>query len=162
VFDAELARAFGLAPGQVAVMFHCGSRGFGHQVATDYLQRFLRAMPTKFGLPVIDRELACAPIGSTEGREYHAAMCCAANMSFANRQVILHRVREAFASLFWPEASARVRTVYVVAHNTAKFERHRVAGWSARCWCTARARRAPSRRATPSCRRPIVQPGSPG
>jgi tRNA-splicing ligase RtcB len=128
VFDAELARAFGLVPGQVVVMFHCGSRGFGHQVATDYLQRFLRAMPTKFSLPVIDRELACAPIGSTEGREYHAAMCCAANMSFANRQVILHRVSEVFASIFGQEARSRIQTVYDVAHNTAKFERHRVGG----------------------------------
>jgi len=129
VFDVERARAFGLDRAeQVVVMFHCGSRGFGHQVATDYLQRFLRAMPAKFGLPVIDRELACAPIGSTEGREYHAAMCCAANMSFANRQVILHRVREAFTSVFGADTSARIRTVYDVAHNTAKFERHRVGG----------------------------------
>ena len=129
VFDAERARAFGLTrPEQVVVMFHCGSRGFGHQVATDYLQRFLRVMPTQFGLPVIDRELACAPIGSTEGREYHAAMCCAANMSFANRQVILHRVREVFGDLFGPAAGSGIRTVYDVAHNIAKFERHLVGG----------------------------------
>ena len=129
VFDPELARAFGLdRPEPVVVMFHCGSRGFGHQVATDYLHRFLRAMPAKFGLPVIDRELACAPISSTEGREYHAAMCCAANMSFANRQVILHRVREVFARVFGADASPGIRTVYDVAHNTAKFERHRVRG----------------------------------
>jgi tRNA-splicing ligase RtcB (3'-phosphate/5'-hydroxy nucleic acid ligase) len=128
VFDAELARAFGLdRPEQVVVMFHCGSRGFGHQVATDYLHRFLRAMPAKFGFPVIDRELACAPIDSTEGREYHAAMCCAANMSFANRQVILHRVREVFERVFG-RAELGIRTVYDVAHNTAKFERHQVRG----------------------------------
>ena len=94
VFDAECARAFGLdVPEQVVIMFHCGSRGFGHQVATDYLHDFLRAMPKKFGLPLIDRELACAPFDSQEGRDYYAAMCCAANMSFANRQVILHRIR---------------------------------------------------------------------
>ena len=129
LFDPVLARAFGLdRPDQVVVMFHCGSRGFGHQVATDYLHRFLRAMPTKFGLPVIDRELACAPIGSSEGREYYAAMCCAANMSFANRQVILHRVREVFEGVFGRATSAAIRTVYDVAHNTAKFERHRVGG----------------------------------
>jgi tRNA-splicing ligase RtcB len=130
LFDAERARAFGLdRPEQVVVMFHCGSRGFGHQVATDYLHRFLRAMPAKFGLPVIDRELACAPIGSTEGREYYAAMCCAANMSFANRQVILQRVREVFQGVFGRDAAALgIRTVYDVAHNTAKFERHRVGG----------------------------------
>jgi tRNA-splicing ligase RtcB len=129
VLDARLAEAFGLdREDQVVVMFHCGSRGFGHQVATDYLQRFLRLMPTKFGLPVIDRELACAPIASAEGREYHAAMCCAANMSFANRQVILHRIREAFASVFGAAAAAEIRTVYDVAHNTAKFEQHHVGG----------------------------------
>src|SRR5262245_61875652 len=129
IFDAALAARFGLdRPEQVVVMFHCGSRGFGHQVASDYLQRFLRVMPSKFGIQVPDRELACAPIGSTEGREYHAAMCCAANMSFANRQVILHRVREAFTRVFGRDAASGIRTVYDVAHNTAKFERHRVGG----------------------------------
>jgi tRNA-splicing ligase RtcB len=126
VFDAALAEAFGLdRPEQVVIMFHCGSRGFGHQVATDYLQSFLRAMPVKFGLPVIDRELACAPFDSPEGRAYYAAMCCAANMSFANRQVILHRIREVLAEIFHrgPE-SLGIRVVYDVAHNTAKIESH--------------------------------------
>jgi tRNA-splicing ligase RtcB len=130
VFDASLARAFGLdLPEQVVVMFHCGSRGFGHQVATDYLHDFLRLMPTRFGLPIIDRELACAPFASQEGRDYMAAMCCAANMSFANRQVILHRIREVFSQIFRrsPERLG-IRTVYDVAHNTAKLERHRVEG----------------------------------
>ncbi len=130
VFDAALARAFGLdRPEQVVVMFHCGSRGFGHQIATDYVHEFLRAMPAKFGFEILDRELACAPIESDEGRAYYAAMCCAANMSFANRQVILHRVREVFADVFGksPEALG-IRTVYDVAHNTAKRERHVVDG----------------------------------
>ena len=129
VDDPERARAFGLdRPEQVVVMFHCGSRGFGHQVASDHLQVMLRAMPG-FGLEVIDRELACAPIGSREGRDYYAAMCCAANMSFANRQVILHRVREVFAETFGRDAEALgIRTVYDVAHNTAKRERHVVSG----------------------------------
>jgi tRNA-splicing ligase RtcB len=128
--DAECARRFGLdRPEQVVVMFHCGSRGFGHQVASDHLQSFLRAMPDRFGLEVIDRELACAPIRSREGRDYHAAMCCAANMSFANRQVILHRVREVFAEVLGRDASALgIHTVYDVSHNTAKFERHEVDG----------------------------------
>ena len=86
-------------------------------------------MPAKFGLPVIDRELACAPFGSPEGQDYYAAMYCAANMSFANRQVILHRVREVFARrLRAGPAALGIRTVYDVAHNTAKLERHRVAG----------------------------------
>jgi tRNA-splicing ligase RtcB len=126
VFDAERARAFGLdLPEQVVIMFHCGSRGFGHQVATDYLHAFLRVMPAKFGLPVIDRELACAPIDSQEGRDYYAAMCCAANMSFANRQVILHRIREVLSEIFQrgPEQLG-IRQVYDVAHNTAKLEEH--------------------------------------
>jgi tRNA-splicing ligase RtcB len=129
VFDAELARAFGLdQPEQVVVMFHCGSRGFGHQVATDYLRVFLRAMP-RFGIPVIDRELACAPFTSQEGRDYYAAMCCAANMSFANRQVILHRIREVFSDIFGQTPDELgIDQVYDVAHNTASLEQHRVDG----------------------------------
>jgi len=126
VYDAQLAKAFELDfPEQVVVMFHCGSRGFGHQVASDYLEDFLSVMPTKFGLPVIDRELACAPFDSPEGRSYYAAMCCAANMSFANRQVILHRIREVFSDVFGrsPEQLG-IRQVYDVAHNTAKLEDH--------------------------------------
>ncbi len=130
VFDANLARAFGLdRPEQVVIMFHCGSRGFGHQVATDYLHDFLQAMPSRFGLPIIDRELACAPFASQEGRDYLAAMCCAANMSFANRQVILHRIREVFSEVFGrsPEQLG-IRNVYDVAHNTAKLEKHLIDG----------------------------------
>ena len=130
IHDEALARAFGLVrPEQVVVMFHCGSRGFGHQVATDYLHLFLREMPGKFKLPIVDRELACAPFQSDEGRSYYAAMCCAANMSFANRQVILHRVREVFSDVLGRDAQALgIETVYDVAHNTAKVERHRVGG----------------------------------
>jgi tRNA-splicing ligase RtcB len=110
-------------------MFHCGSRGFGHQVATDYLQDFLRRMPKQWKLPVIDRELACAPFASEEGQAYFAAMCCAANMSFANRQVILHRIREVFERVFGRDPAALgIRNVYDVAHNTAKLERHAVGG----------------------------------
>jgi tRNA-splicing ligase RtcB len=123
--DPRLARAFGLErPGQVVVMFHCGSRGFGHQVASDYLRQFLRLMPEKFGLPVIERDLACAPFRSEEGQAYFRAMGCAANMSLANRQVILHRVREVFADVFERDpATLGIRTVYDVAHNNARLER---------------------------------------
>jgi tRNA-splicing ligase RtcB len=126
VFDADVAGAFGLdLPDQVVVMFHCGSRGFGHQVATDYLDLFLSAMPKKFDLPVIDRELACAPFTSQEGQAYFAAMCCAANMAFANRQVILHRIREVWSDVFArDERELGLDMVYDVAHNTAKRERH--------------------------------------
>jgi tRNA-splicing ligase RtcB len=130
VADAGLARAFGLElPEQVVVMFHCGSRGFGHQVATDYLDTFLRAMPGKFGLQVVDRELACAPFHSEEGQAYFAAMACAANMAFANRQVILHRIREVLSDVLGRSAEELgLEMVYDVAHNIAKLERHRVDG----------------------------------
>jgi tRNA-splicing ligase RtcB len=125
--DPRTARAFGLdRDEQVVVMFHCGSRGFGHQVASDYLHDFLRKMPTKFGLPVIERDLACAPLRSEEGQAYLGAMRCAANMSLANRQVILHRVREVFEEVFG--RSAGIRTVYDVAHNHARFEQVATAG----------------------------------
>jgi tRNA-splicing ligase RtcB (3'-phosphate/5'-hydroxy nucleic acid ligase) len=130
VVDREIAARLGInRPNQVTVMFHCGSRGFGHQVATDYLQIFLRAMSAKYGLAIIDRELACAPFASPEGQRYFAAMQCAANMSFANRQVILHRIREVFAGVFHrsPE-DLGMRVVYDVSHNTAKLESHCVDG----------------------------------
>jgi len=129
VFDADLAAAFGLVPGQVVVMFHCGSRGFGHQVATDYLRAFLNVMEAKYAIRVPDRELACAPLDSPEGRDYFSAMKCALNMSYANRQMILHRVREVFSRVFGkPAERLGVRMIYDVAHNTAKLERHLVNG----------------------------------
>ncbi|HEX9022695.1 MAG TPA: RtcB family protein [Geobacteraceae bacterium] len=128
VFDRETAAAFGITvPDQVVVMFHCGSRGFGHQVATDYLQTFLAAMGRKYGISVNDRELACAPFRSREGQDYFAAMKCAVNMAFANRQVILHRIREVFCDIFHRDPrDLGMDMVYDVAHNTAKLERHRV------------------------------------
>ncbi len=130
VIDAELAKAFGLTiPNQVVVMFHCGSRGFGHQVATDYLQIFLKVMETKYGIKILDRELACAPFHSPEGQDYYAAMKCAINMAFANRQVILHRIREVFSDVFHEDpADLGLHQVYDVAHNTAKLEKHRIDG----------------------------------
>lgn len=130
IFDEKTARAFGITiPNQIVIMFHCGSRGFGHQVATDYLQKFLRVMTTKYGIKLYDRELACAPFRSPEGQAYFAAMKCAANMGFANRQVILHRIREVFSRLFHrsPE-DLGMRMVYDVAHNTAKLEKHLIDG----------------------------------
>ncbi|HEY7000895.1 MAG TPA: RtcB family protein [Candidatus Udaeobacter sp.] len=130
VRDKELAEKFGITiPNQVVVMFHCGSRGFGHQVATDYLQRFLKVMESKYGIKVLDRELACAPFDSPEGRDYFAAMKCGLNMSFANRQVILHRIREVFSEVFGRSAEELgMRMIYDVAHNTAKLEKHAVNG----------------------------------
>ena len=126
VLDAPLARHFGIEnTDQVVVMFHCGSRGFGHQVATDYLQLFIKVMEKKYGIKIVDRELACAPFDSPEGQDYFAAMKCGINMSFANRQMILHRVREVFSSIFGRSAEdLGMRMVYDIAHNTAKVERY--------------------------------------
>ena len=126
VLNKQLAEKFGITiPNQVVVMFHCGSRGFGHQVATDYLQRFLKLMESKYRIKVLDRELACAPFESPEGRDYFAAMKCGLNMSFANRQVILHRIRKVFSEVFGrsPE-DLGMQMIYDVAHNTAKLEKH--------------------------------------
>src|SRR5207244_12776189 len=95
------------------------------QVATDYLQVFLKVMESKYGIKVLDRELACAPFESPEGRDYFAAMKCGLNMSFANRQVILHRIREVFSEVFGrsPE-DLGMQMIYGVAHNPAKLESH--------------------------------------
>src|SRR3989440_2373435 len=110
-------------------MFHCSSRGFGHQVATDYLQTFLKVMESKYEIKIFDRELACAPFESPEGRDYFAAMKCGLNMSFANRQVILHRIREVFSEILGRSAEdLGMRMIYDVAHNTAKLEKHTVDG----------------------------------
>lgn len=129
VKDAELTERFGITrPNQVVVMFHCGSRGFGHQVATDSLRVFLKAMK-RYGIDVRDRELACAPFRSPEGQDYYAAMQCGLNMSFANRQVILHRVREVFQEVMGKPAEAMdMEMIYDVSHNTAKLERHTAGG----------------------------------
>ncbi len=129
IYDRALAKAFGLFPDQVVIMFHCGSRGFGHQVASDSLDQFLKVMGPRYGITTPDRELACAPIASPEGRAYYAAMRCAINMSFANRQLILHRIREVFRSVFGKTAEELgIHQVYDIAHNTAKFEEQVVGG----------------------------------
>jgi tRNA-splicing ligase RtcB len=132
IFDADLAKAFGITiPNQVVIMFHCGSRGFGHQVATDYLTQFLKVMEPKYGIKILDRELACAPFLSPEGQNYFAAMKCAINMSFANRQVIMHRIREVFSEVFRKDpVDLGLHQVYDVSHNTAKLEQHVVDGES--------------------------------
>lgn len=130
IFDSRAAEKLGVTiPNQVLIMFHCGSRGFGHQVATDYLQSFEKASRRKGGSPGGVRELTCAPFQSSEGQAYFAAMACAVNMAFANRQLILHRIREVFADVFKrsPEELG-LRQVYDISHNTAKLERHVVDG----------------------------------
>jgi tRNA-splicing ligase RtcB (3'-phosphate/5'-hydroxy nucleic acid ligase) len=129
VHDPAVARAFGIeGPNQVLVMLHCGSRGFGHQIGTDYLRKFDTAMGA-YGITVRDRELACAPFRSPEGQAYFGAMNAAANTAFANRQVITHRVREVMGRVFGRDPHALgLAVVYDVSHNTAKVERHMVDG----------------------------------
>src|SRR5437016_6106931 len=130
VRDKQLAEKFGITiPNQVVVMFHCGSRGFGHQVATDYLQTFLKVMESKYRIKILDRELACAPFDSPEGRDYFAAMKCGLNMSFANRQVILHQIREVFSEVFGRSAEdLGMHMLSYVARNTVILENHVVDG----------------------------------
>ncbi|HMU53360.1 MAG TPA: RtcB family protein [Nitrospira sp.] len=125
VFDPEAAAALGITGhDQIVVMVHCGSRGFGHQVASDYLKVFEKAM-RRYGVSVKDQQLACAPFRSEEGQDYFAAMNCAANTAFANRQVITHQIREAFAAVFGQSAEELgMELVYDVAHNIAKVERY--------------------------------------
>jgi tRNA-splicing ligase RtcB len=129
IFHPEATKVFGIdRPNQVFVMIHCGSRGFGHQVATDYLRIFTEAM-RRYNIQVLDKELACAPFNSPEGQDYYMAMLCAANSAFANRQVILHKIREAFSLIFHKDPKELgMQIVYDVAHNIAKIEEHLVNG----------------------------------
>ena len=122
VFDNEIAKAFGLKKGQVVIMIHCGSRGLGHQVASDYI----KAMEDEYGIENLpDRELINAPIKSKLGQSYLGAMACAANFAFANKQLITHWVREEMRYLF---PKSEVEVVYDVCHNIAKFEKYNVNG----------------------------------
>ncbi len=130
VFDADTAGTFGIdRDEQIMVMIHSGSRGYGHQIATDYLKRFLSVMARRFGLSMPDRELACAPFRSEEGQEYFKAMNCAINYAFLNRQVIMHEVKNVFSDIFRKSHDdLGLRLVYDVCHNTAKLEKHRMQG----------------------------------
>lgn len=129
IFDEKTAKVLGIdTPNQIVIMVHCGSRGFGHQVASDYLVTFLKSMP-KYGLKVQDKELACAPFKSEEAQDYYKAMACAANMGFVNRQLIVHRIRQAFEKIFGKDAEALgMHIIYDVAHNVAKIEEHNIDG----------------------------------
>ena len=123
ILDPESARAFGLRDGQVTVLIHSGSRGLGHQVCTDYV-RLMDAVQSRYGITLPDRQLACAPLSSEEGRRYLAAMACAANFAWGNRAVLAHRVRESIARILGPRVAQGTRQVYDVAHNVAKLEHH--------------------------------------
>ncbi len=131
IHDPVAARVLGVGtPGQICVMLHCGSRGFGHQIGTDYLRLFDQVMK-HYGITVRDRELACAPFRSKEGQAYFGAMNAAANSAFANRQLITHRVREVFSKVFGKDArDLGLSVIYDVCHNTAKLEHHIVDGQS--------------------------------
>ena len=124
IYDPEIARELGLEEGQITVMIHCGSRGLGHQVCTDYLVTMQKAVQ-KYGIKLPDRQLACAPLDSPEGKNYYAAMAGAANYAWANRQCIMHWTREVFAKVFrsTPE-ELELKLIYDVAHNIAKIEEH--------------------------------------
>ena len=126
VYQPEVARAFGISAGQVCIMIHCGSRGLGHQVCTDHL-RTLEAATRKYGITLPDRQLACAPIDSPEGKAYFGAMAASANYAWANRQVIMHYTRKVMEELYGVPYKD-MRLVYDVAHNVAKIEEHVVGG----------------------------------
>jgi tRNA-splicing ligase RtcB (3'-phosphate/5'-hydroxy nucleic acid ligase) len=123
VFEARAAEAFGLRTDQVTVLIHSGSRGLGHQVCSDYVKRMDAAM-RRHGIELPDRQLACAPASSPEGRAYLAAMAAAANFAWANRQTIADRVRAAVERVLGRSCSDGTRQVYDVAHNVAKVERY--------------------------------------
>jgi tRNA-splicing ligase RtcB len=123
IYDEEAARAFGLRKGQVTVLIHSGSRGLGHQVCQDYVERCMEAAK-RYGIELVDRQLAAAPIKSPEGEAYLKAMSAAANFAFANRQLISHFTRRAFASAGFSPEEHPLRVLYDLAHNNAKFEEH--------------------------------------
>ena len=123
VFDAAVAEAFGLREGQATVLIHSGSRGLGHQVCTDYV-RLMDSVMARYGIVVPDRQLACAPQSSPEGRAYLAAMAAAGNFAWANRHAMAHLVRETVRRVLGARVADGTRQVYDVAHNIAKLERH--------------------------------------
>jgi tRNA-splicing ligase RtcB len=129
VFDEGVARAFGITePNQIVAWIHTGSRGYGHQIATDYIRVMDRAS-RNYGIRLPARELGCAPLGSREAEDYYEAMSCAVNWAFINRHVIMHHVRTAFEETFKRSADEMgMRLVYGMTHNTAKKEEHEIGG----------------------------------
>jgi tRNA-splicing ligase RtcB (3'-phosphate/5'-hydroxy nucleic acid ligase) len=170
IFDSKTAKTFGVEhEGQVTLMIHCGSRGFGHQICSDYLRVMERAVQ-KYKIVLPDRELACAPGKSQEAQEYYQAMACAVNYAFVNRQTILHWVRQSFQQVFNQDAHKfGLKLVYDVAHNIAKIENHAVEGGRKKVWVHRKgATRAfpPGHSEIPSDYRaagqPVLIPGSMG
>jgi tRNA-splicing ligase RtcB (3'-phosphate/5'-hydroxy nucleic acid ligase) len=161
VFDEKAAGVMGLEKDMVCVMIHSGSRGLGYQVCDDALHS-LRKAPEKYGIALPDRQLACAPVDSSEGAHYIAGMRAAANFAWCNRQLLMQQAREVFASVFgqsWQEL--QMNLIYDVCHNIAKFEQHTVGGKSKRVWVHRKgATRAfpPGHPEVPSLYRSIGQP----
>jgi tRNA-splicing ligase RtcB len=135
IYDSRTAKMFGIDhEGQVTIMIHCGSRGFGHQICSDYLRVMERAVQ-KYKIVLPDRELACAPGKSNEAEDYYQAMACAVNYAFANRQTIMHWVRQSFQQVYREDPEKfGLKLVYDVAHNIAKIETHRVNGQQKKAW----------------------------
>lgn len=129
IYDEKVAKIFGIEkPGQVVIMLHCGSRGFGHEVASEYLKIHEKASK-KYNIWLPDPQLVCAPVNSQEGQDYYKAMICAVNYAFANRLVMTHWIRETFEQIFnkkWQEMD--MQTIYDVCHNICKLEEHEVDG----------------------------------
>lgn len=126
IYDEAIAGAFGLKTGQAVILIHTGSRGLGHQVATDNIRVMMEAM-SRYGISVPDRELACVPFNSDEGQAYYKAMCAAANYAWCNRLVVGNEVRTAWHNIFG-DAGGDLQLVYDVAHNMAKIEKHDING----------------------------------
>jgi tRNA-splicing ligase RtcB (3'-phosphate/5'-hydroxy nucleic acid ligase) len=127
IYDDQAAQALGIGQkGQVVTTIHCGSRGFGHQVAEDFI-KLAEAKQQDYGFKLVDRQLACLPLEAAEGQQYLAAMACAANFAWANRQLLMHGVRQAFSAIFGRKARARdLPLVYDVCHNIAKMEEYEI------------------------------------
>ena len=122
IYEEETAREFGIFKDQIVILIHTGSRGLGHQIATDYIKTMIGAMP-RFGIRLPDQELACAPLSSPEGSDYFAAMCAGANFAWSNRQLITEEVRRAWKAEFGT-SGGQLKLLYDVAHNIAKIETH--------------------------------------
>jgi tRNA-splicing ligase RtcB len=161
IFDQQAAAAMGLDQDRATVLIHTGSRGLGHQVCSDALSAMQQAARS-YGIDLPDRQLCCAPLTSSEGRRYLAAMACAANFAFVNRQMITHWVREAFQEMFGSVgAGVGLELVYDVCHNIAKLETHQVQGRATRvCVHRKGATRAfpPGHRDVPKAYRNVGQP----
>lgn len=166
IFNSQAAKKFGLYVGQITVLIHTGSRGLGHQVATDYIRLMLEQMP-EFGVEVPDKELACLPFSSELGQKYYTAMAAAANYAWVNRQLLTYLTRQTWQPFFG--AHSKLKLLYDVAHNIAKIEEHIVDGLQQKVLVQRKgATRAfgPGHPEIPKCfqgtGQPVIIPGSMG